>query len=46
MMYREKMSELFKNIPVTIPEPHLEDYKKKIQTLLTEIVNKWYIYKL
>ena len=29
MMYIEKISELFKNIPVTIPGPKPGDYTKK-----------------
>ena len=37
IMYREKNSELFKKIPVTIIEPHTDDYRNKRQTLLTYI---------
>ena len=37
IMYFEEMRELFKKITVTIPEPKPDDYKKKIQLLLTDI---------
>ena len=37
------MSELVNNIPLTIPEPKPEDYKKKRKMALTDIGEKRYI---
>ena len=37
----EKSSELFNNIPVTIPECNPDNYNNKIQMLLTDIGCKW-----
>ena len=45
-MYGEKMSELFNNIPVTIPQPNTDYYKNNIQMMLTDIGRKWYINKI
>ena len=45
MMYREKMSEMFKNIPVNIPEPNPGDFKNKIQYMFIDIGVKWHIQK-
>ena len=45
-MYGEKMSELFNNIPVTIPQPNTDYYKNNIQMMLTDIGRKWYIKEL
>ena len=36
-MYRDKMSDFFKKIPVAIPEPNPDNYNNKIQALLTDI---------
>ena len=37
MIYREKISKIFKDIPVTIPEPNTDNYSKKIQALFLYI---------
>ena len=44
--YCESIRELFKNIPIAVPEPKLYDYKKEIQLLLTNIGGECYINKL
>ena len=41
-MYTERINELFKNIPANVPESQPEDYKKKRQNLLTDILGKSY----
>ena len=45
-MYREKMNDVFKKIPVTIPEPQPKEYKNTIIFLLKDIGEKWYINNL
>ena len=40
------MSELFKNIPLTVTEIKPDGYKNKIQILFKCIGGKWYIKKL
>ena len=40
------MSEKFKNIPTSIPEPNPDKYKNKRRTMLTDIGFKWYINKI
>ena len=37
------MNELFKNIPITIPVPHPDNYKNKRQFFFTDIGRKYYI---
>ena len=45
-MYREKMSDLFNIIPVTIKEPKTDNYKNKVKSLLIDMGGKWYINKI
>ena len=45
-MYCDKMSELFKNNPVTILESNSDSYKNKRKMFLTYIRKKWHINKL
>ena len=44
-MYFEEMCYLFNNIPVYIPEPKPDYYKKKGKLMLTFIRVEWYIKK-
>ena len=46
MIYSDKMTELFKNIPGNIPETKPEDYKNKRHILLTDIGGKFCINKI
>ena len=39
--YRDKMKESFEQIPTENPTPTLEDFKRKRQTLLTDIGGEW-----
>ena len=45
-MYCEEMHDLFKKIPVTIPQPKPDDYKKKGKLLFIDIGGEWCINKL
>ena len=41
--YKEKINELFKNIPQTLPITKPCEFKKKLHSLLTEIGGKFYV---
>ena len=42
-VYQENMKEIFKQIPTKIPKPTPEYFKKKGQTILTDIEGEWYL---
>ena len=46
MIYKEKMSELFKTIPTLLPPKKLYDYKAKYQTDIKAIGGKCYVDKI
>ena len=41
--YQENMKELFNEITTGNPNPTLEDFKIKRQTLLTDVGGEWYL---